>query len=75
LQGTLISLDNVELIGHHVPWARRSDEDFMNSIFSRIHSDSHGNEIPLQPLVDAMTYQYEHKQTEAIDGSKVLPFD
>lgn len=22
-----------------------------------------------------MTYQYEHKQTEAIDGSKVLPFD
>lgn len=51
------------------------DEHFMNNIFSRIHSDSHGNEIPLQPLVDAMTYQYEHKQTEAIDGSKVLPFD
>jgi len=26
-------------------------------------------------LVDATIYQYEHKQTEAIDRSKVLPFD
>ena len=50
------------------------DENFMNNIFSRIHSDSNGNEVPLQLLVDAMTYQYEHKQTEAIDRSKILPF-
>ena len=31
--------------------------------------------VPLPPLVDAMEYQYEQKQTNAIDGYKVLPYD
>ena len=51
------------------------DEDFMNHIFSKIYTDEDGNDVPLEPLVDAMKYQYEEKQTPAVDGSKVLPFD
>ena len=31
--------------------------------------------VHLEPLVDAMKYQFEQKQTPAVDGSKVLPFD
>ena len=51
------------------------DEDFMNQMFSRIGFDSNGDEAPLEPLVDAMVYQFEEKKTSAMDGSKVLPFD
>lgn len=51
------------------------DEDFMNAIFDNIYVDSDGNPGPLPPLQEAMTYQYEEKQTIALDGSKVLPFD
>jgi hypothetical protein len=51
------------------------DEDFMNSIFNKIYTDDNNNSIPLQPLEDAMKYQYEIRQTPAVDGSKVLPFD
>ena len=47
----------------------------MNSIFSKIHTDDEGKEVPLEPLEEAMSYQYEVKQTSAVDGSKVLPFD
>jgi len=51
------------------------DEAFMNSIFSKIHTDDKGKEVSLEPLEEAMSYQYEVKQTPAVDGSKVLPFD
>jgi hypothetical protein len=51
------------------------DEDFMNDIFSKIYTDEDGNDVPLEPLVEAMKYQYEVKSTPAVDGSKVLPFD
>ena len=51
------------------------DEEFMNGIFHSIHTDDDGNSVPLPPLVEAMEYQYERKQTNAIDGSKVLPYD
>ena len=51
------------------------DEDFMKGIFSRIYEDSDGNEGPLPPLRDAMEFTFEHKQTPAMDGHKVLPFD
>ena len=51
------------------------DEAFMNSIFSKIHTDDEDKEVPLEPLEEAMSYQYEVKQTPAVDGLKVLPFD
>ena len=51
------------------------DETFMNGIFDNIYNDAHGNTCPLPPLQDAMQYQYEEKLTNAIDGSKVLPYD
>ena len=51
------------------------DEDFMNSIFNKIYTNDNNNSIPLQPLEDAMKYQYEIRQTPAVDGSKVLLFD
>ena len=51
------------------------DEDFMSDIFGKIYTDDQGNDVPLEPLVDAMKYQFEEKQTNTLDGSKVLPFD
>ena len=51
------------------------DEKFMNEIFNEIYTDQDGNDAPLPPLEEAMQYQYEVKQTPALDGSKVLPFD
>ena len=51
------------------------NEKFMNDIFNEIYTDQDGNDIPLPPLEEAMQYQYEVKQTPALDGSKVLPFD
>ena len=51
------------------------EEAFMNSIFSKIHTDDEGKEVHFEPLEEAMSYQYEVKQTPAVDGSKVLPFD
>jgi len=47
----------------------------MNSIFDKLYTDEHGNPAPLPPLQEAMQYQYEVKQTNTIDGSKVLPYD
>ena len=47
----------------------------MNAVFDKIHIDADGKTCPLPPLHDAMQYQHEQKQTNAIDGSKVLPFD
>lgn len=47
----------------------------MNRIFNNIHTDDSGICIPLPPLAEAMTYQYEKKQTDVIDSSKVLSFD
>ena len=70
--GKAIDALNVSMMGIEEDGSSYLDEDFMNNIFSRIHSDSNGNKVPLPLLVDAMTYQYEHKQT---DRSKVLPFD
>jgi hypothetical protein len=51
------------------------NEQFMNAIFDEIYTDDEGNRCPLPPLQEAMKYQYEMKQTNALDGSKVLPFD
>ncbi len=51
------------------------NEDFMNSIFDKLYTDEHGNPAPLPPLQEAMQYQYEVKQTNTVDGSKVLPYD
>ena len=51
------------------------DEKFMNEIFNEIYTDQDGNDVPLPPLKEAMQYQYEVKQTPALDGSKLLPFD
>ena len=51
------------------------DKNFMKNIFSSIVTDYNGNKAPLEPLVDAMVYQFEEKKTSAMDGSKVLPFD
>ncbi len=51
------------------------NESFMNGIFNKIHADNRGVNVPLPRLAEAMSYQYEKKQTNAIDGSKVLPFD
>ena len=51
------------------------DEDFMNAIFDKIYVDSEGNPTPLPPLQEAMKDQYEEKQTVAVDGSWVLPYD
>ena len=51
------------------------NEEFMNAIFDNIYVDSTGNPAPLLPLQEAMTYQYEERQTVAIDGSKVLPYN
>ena len=48
------------------------NEKFMNDIFNEIYTDQDGNDIPLPPLEEAMQYQYEVKQTPALDGSKVL---
>ena len=47
----------------------------MNSIFDKIYIDDNGNPAPLPPLQEAMKCQYEEKQTNTIDGSKMLPFD
>ena len=47
----------------------------MNGIFNEIYTDKGDNGVPLPPLEEAMQYQYEVKQTPALDGSKVLPFD
>ncbi len=47
----------------------------MNGIFNKIHTDDSRIGVPLPPSVEAMTYQNKKKQTNAIDGSKVLPFD
>ena len=47
------------------------NENFMNSIFSQIHKKEDGTLGPLPPLVDAMNYTFEEKQTPAVDGSKV----
>ena len=51
------------------------DDDFMNDIFSKTYTDSDVKQVPLDPLVDAMKYQLEDKQTPSLDGSKALPFD
>ncbi len=51
------------------------DEDFMNDIFYRISKDVNGNLGPLQPLADAMKFTFEEKQTDAVDGSKVFPYN
>ena len=51
------------------------NEEFMNDIFKRIYTDDDGNAAPLQPLEDAMQYMFEEKQTNQLDGSKVLPYD
>ena len=51
------------------------NEEWMRKIFSNIYTDEYGNEGPLAPLEDAMKYQFEHKLTPAVDGSKVLPHD
>ena len=51
------------------------NEEFMNQFFSLIHEDGEGNPAPLEPLEEAMRYQFEERQTPAIDGSKVLPID
>lgn len=51
------------------------DEDFMNEIFDDIYVDDDGNAAPLAPLKDAMGYTMEEKQSERLDGSKVLSFD
>ena len=51
------------------------DKSFMNAIFDNIYTDANGNQAPLPPLQEAMQYQYEEKHTNAIDGSKVLPYD
>jgi hypothetical protein len=51
------------------------DETFMNGIFDNTYNDTDGNTCPLSPLQHAMQYQYEEKLTNAIDGSKVLPYD
>ena len=51
------------------------DEDFMNGMFDKIYIDSVGNPAPLPPLQETMKYQYEEKQTVAVDGSRVLPYD
>ena len=32
------------------------DEDFMNDIFSNIYTDEDRNDVPLEPLVEAMKY-------------------
>jgi hypothetical protein len=45
----------------------------MNSIFDKIYIDDDRNPAPLPPLQEAMKYQYEEKQTKAIDSSKMLP--
>ena len=47
----------------------------MNDIFAKIYTDDQGNDGPLEPLADAMKYQFEEKQTPSIDGSKVFPYD
>ncbi len=47
----------------------------MNKIFHKIYMDKNGNPDPLPPLQDAMQYQYKVKQTNTIDGWKVLPYD
>jgi hypothetical protein len=52
-----------------------SDESFMNSIFTMIHTHERGEVGPLDALEEAMHYQYERKQTPTIDGSKSLPMD
>ncbi len=51
------------------------DEDFMNAIFDNNYIDSKGNPAPLPTLQKSMKYQYEQKQTVAVDVSKVLPHD
>jgi hypothetical protein len=47
----------------------------MNEIFSLIHEDREGNPAPLEPLEEVMHYQFEERQTPAIEGSKVLSID
>ncbi len=51
------------------------NELFMNAIFDEIYEDDDGKPCPLPPLQEAMKYHYKEKQTNALDGSKVLPFD
>ncbi len=50
------------------------DEDVMNAIFDNIYENREGNPAPLPPLQEAMKYQYEEKQTVAIDGLKLKCF-
>ena len=50
-------------------------EEFMDGIFSAIHENDDGILGPLQPLVGAMNYTFEEKQTPAVDGSKIISFD
>ena len=51
------------------------EESFMDVIFDDIYVDDDGNTAPLQQLKDIMGYTMEEKQSEQLDGSKVLPFD
>lgn len=55
--------------------SRLLDVEFMDAIFDKIYTDENGNEVPLQPLKDAMAFTFEEKLTPTLDGSKVLPFD
>jgi hypothetical protein len=81
---TLNSLAELDSTGRLDLWALHSawvelqqngdlflNEDFMNAIFDNIYEDSEGNPAPLPPLQEAMKYQYEEKQTVAIDGLKI----
>lgn len=80
---------NVSMIGQDLPIYALDDalilieqdgglflkEKFMNGIFNKIHTDASRICVPLPPLAETMTYQYEKKKNNAIDGSKVLPFE
>lgn len=43
------------------------DEDFMNIIFSNIHTDSNDNDASLQQLIDTMRYKFEEERIPAIE--------
>ena len=51
------------------------NEDFMDGIFVAIYENDDGTLGPLPPLVDAMNYTFEERQTPAVDGSKIISFD
>ena len=51
------------------------NEEFLDAIFSEIYVDEDRNIAPLDALQQYMNFMFEEKQTNTVDGSKVVPLN